>query len=109
MTISADELAGSGYNRLSESGHREAQVEVGIRELRDGLSKHLAEVREGHTITITDHGKPIARIVPIGRPTNLERLIAEGRVTPHERKKRGSPNPVKATGSVSDLVAEQRR
>jgi prevent-host-death family protein len=29
---------------------------VGIRELRDHLSQHLAEVREGHTVTITDHG-----------------------------------------------------
>ena len=52
-------------------------VDIGIRELRDGLSRHLAEVRSGRTITITDHGRPIARIVPIDQPTALERLIAE--------------------------------
>ena len=39
---------------------------IGIRELRDGLSRHLAEVREGGEIIVTDHGKPIARIVPFG-------------------------------------------
>ena len=55
-------------------------MDIGIKELRDGLSRHLAQVREGHTITITDHGKPIARIVPVGGPTKLQQLIAEGRV-----------------------------
>ncbi len=41
---------------------------VGIRELRDGLSKHIAAVRDGATITVTDHGEPVARITPIGAP-----------------------------------------
>ena len=58
-------------------------MEIGIRELRDGLSRHLAEVRAGRVVTITDHGQPIARIVPIDRPTRLEALIAEGRVLGH--------------------------
>ena len=35
-------------------------MNVGVRELRDGLSRHLATVREGHTITVTDHGRPVA-------------------------------------------------
>jgi prevent-host-death family protein len=84
-------------------------MELGIRELRDGLSRHLAEVRKGHTVTVTDHGQPIARIVPIEEPTALERLIAEGRVRPAQRRKRPAPEPVAASGTVSDLVAEQRR
>ena len=84
-------------------------MEVGVRALRDGLSKHLAEVRKGHTVTVTDHGRPIARIVPVGTPTALERLVAEGRVRPAKRRKRAAPQPVPATGTVSDLVADQRR
>jgi prevent-host-death family protein len=88
---------------------REAVVEVGVRELRDSLSRHLAEVRKGHTVTVTDHGRPIARIVPAEGPTALERLIAEGRVSPARRRKRRAPEPVTASGIVSDLVAEQRR
>ena len=40
---------------------------VAIRELRDGLSRHLAEVRAGRTVPVTDHGRPVARIVPIDR------------------------------------------
>lgn len=84
-------------------------MDVGVRELRDGLSRHLAEVRAGRTVTVTDHGHPVARIVPIGVPTALERLLAEGRVSPAAARKRPAPRPVKAAGTVSDLVAEQRR
>jgi prevent-host-death family protein len=46
-------------------------VNVGIKELRDGLSRYLADVRAGATVTITDHGQPIARIIPVDRPSRL--------------------------------------
>lgn len=82
---------------------------IGIKELRDGLSRHLAAVRAGHTVTITDHGRPIARIVPVDQPSPLERLIAEGRIQPASQRERSLPDPVQANGTVSDLVAEQRR
>jgi len=84
-------------------------VEIGIRELRDGLSRHLAEVRKGRTVVVTDHGRAIARIVPVDQPTALERLVAEGRVRPASRRKQPAPEPVVAAGSISDLIEEQRR
>ena len=84
-------------------------MDVGIRELRDNLSRHLASVHEGHTVTVTDHGRPIARIVPVGQPTRLETLIAEGRVTQAPRRKQPAPDPVIAAGMVSDLIRDQRR
>lgn len=84
-------------------------MNVGIRDLRDGLSRHLAAVRAGSTLTVTDHGRAIARIVPVDQPTKLERLIAEGRVTPARKQKSSAPEPAAANGLVSDLVAEQRR
>jgi prevent-host-death family protein len=84
-------------------------VDVGVRELRDSLSRHLAEVRAGRTVTVTDHGQPIARIVPVGRLTRLEQLRAEGRVQVARRRKSPAPEPVGAAGTVSDLVADQRR
>lgn len=84
-------------------------MEIGIRELRDSLSRQLAAVREGRTITVTDHGRPIARLVPVDAPTRLERLREEGRVRPASRRKRPAPEPVPAGGAVSDLVADQRR
>lgn len=84
-------------------------MHVGVRELRDGLSRHLARVREGHVITVTDHGRPVARIIPVGTPTRLEQLIAEGNVTPAKDRKRTIGAPLRVDGTVSDLVSEQRR
>lgn len=81
---------------------------VGIRELRDGLSRHLAGVREGDEIIVTDHGTPIARIVPIGKESGLERLIRAGLVTLPTGPRRPLPEPITANGTVSDLVKEQR-
>lgn len=82
---------------------------VGIKELRDGLSRYIGEVRGGQTITVTDHGRPVARLVPVDGPTTLERLVAEGLVQPARQRKRSAPQPVEASGPVTELVAEQRR
>jgi prevent-host-death family protein len=38
--------------------------EAGIREARQNLTALIEEVRKGHEITITDRGKPVARLVP---------------------------------------------
>jgi prevent-host-death family protein len=37
---------------------------AGIREARQNLSALLEEVRKGQEITITDRGRPVARLVP---------------------------------------------
>ena len=83
-------------------------MDVGVRELRDRLSHHLASVKEGHSITVTDHGRPVARIVPVEGPTKLEKLIADGKVTPASRRKGPRRQPISTAGTVSDLVDEQR-
>ena len=86
----------SGYNLRMES------ATVGVRELRDGLSRHLAAVRDGGEITITDHGTPIARIIPIGGG-RLEQLIAEGRVLPASDPDVALPRR-QPIGPLSDLI-----
>jgi prevent-host-death family protein len=82
---------------------------IGIRELRDGLSRHLAAVRAGATITVTDHGTPVARISPVGAPTALDQLIAEGIVQPPSHPKRPAPDPVVADVALSETVLTDRR
>ena len=85
-------------------------AEAGIRDLRDHLSRYLERVRSGEELTVTDRGKPIARLVPVDGPNTLDRLIAEGLVTPATTRGRRRPKTrVAATGKVSHLVAEQRR
>lgn len=53
---------------------------VGIRELRQQASRLLKRVVAGETIEVTDHGHPIARIVPL-RLGPLDQMIQEGRAT----------------------------
>ncbi len=53
---------------------------VGIRELRQQASAVLRRVVGGEAIEVTDHGHPIARIVPL-RPGVLDQLVLEGRAT----------------------------
>ena len=85
-------------------------VEIGIRELRADLSRYIKRVREGEEIVVTDHGTPVARILPVNGRSKLDELIAAGILTPAPRQgPRRTPNPIKTKGTVSDLVAEQRR
>ena len=37
---------------------------VGVRELRQNLSRYLARVKEGETLTVTERGHEVARLVP---------------------------------------------
>jgi prevent-host-death family protein len=56
---------------------------VGIRELRQQASSVLKRVLGGEVIDVTEHGHPIARIVPF-RPGALEQLVLEGRASEGE-------------------------
>jgi prevent-host-death family protein len=85
-------------------------IEVGIRALRADIGRWIEASRE-RDVVITDRGRPVARLVPIGEHPGLERLMARGLV--HAPSKRatllGSSDLVRARGTVSDLVADQRR
>jgi len=39
--------------------------QAGIREARQELSALVAEVRRGREIVLTEHGRPVARLVPL--------------------------------------------
>lgn len=87
-------------------------MEVGIRDLRNHLSRYLEQVRVGQDIVVTDRGRAVARIVPMSGERTIDRLIAEGLVIPPSEPKGRAPRPedlVPAQGTVSDLIAEQRR
>lgn len=56
--------------------------QMGIRELRQNLSRALEDVRRGETLEVTKAGEPVARIVPVRHATKLDQLIAEGRARP---------------------------
>ncbi len=83
---------------------------VGVREMKNNLSKYLGLIAEGEEVVITDRGRPVARLVAIDGPSNrLQELIDAGLVRPAASSRRPLPTPIQANGTVSDLVAEQRR
>ena len=84
-------------------------MEVGVRELRNNLSRYLERVATGEEVVVTDRGRAIARVLPIGTDRALDRLIAEGLVTAAPEPKRRTKRPLEAAGTVSDLVSAQRR
>ncbi|HEY6378204.1 MAG TPA: type II toxin-antitoxin system prevent-host-death family antitoxin, partial [Candidatus Dormibacteraeota bacterium] len=83
---------------------------VGVRELRDHLSRYLEDVKRGRQLVVTEHGRQIARLVPASAaPDPLADLIAADSAQPPRVSSRALPRPVKGAGGVSDLVAQQRR
>lgn len=87
----------------------EAAMDIGIRDLRDSLSRHLRAVSAGASVTITDHGRAIARIVPMEGSSAFEVLLAGGLLRPPDTAGGDLPEPIAIAGTVSDLVDEQRR
>ena len=90
-------------------------MKISVRELKDRLSENLRLVRSGHSIVVTSHRKPIARLSPVLSESvrGTERLIAEGLATWNGKKPRGAgrAGPVKLRGSgptVADMVLADR-
>ncbi len=58
--------------------------QIGVRELRQNASVWLRRVQQGESFEVTDHGRPVALLVPSPSGDSLEGLIATGRMTlPH--------------------------
>jgi prevent-host-death family protein len=57
-------------------------MEVGVRELRNHLSRYLDRVRDGDELVVTDRGRAIARVVPVGaervRDPNVVVIAGDG-------------------------------
>jgi prevent-host-death family protein len=112
MTITAGawcpRLSKAYTSPMSKAPHRSVR-EVGIRELRDNLSRFLDDVQAGRELIVTDRGRPVARIVGTGESW-VDELVAAGIVTLPERQlDLSSFGRVDATGDLMEFVFDQRR
>lgn len=56
---------------------------VGVRELRQNLSVHLARVVAGETLEVTDRGRAVAVLAPLTHDESIvSRLKRDGRMIP---------------------------
>ena len=85
---------------------------IGIRELKATLSECVREVKAGKTIVVTDHGQPVARIIPeeLSLRERIEALRKSGAVAWSGRRL-GPAKPagkVRGTKTIAELVVENR-
>jgi prevent-host-death family protein len=87
--------------------------QVGVRELRQNLSRYLADVKEGESFIVTERGREVARLSPSGPPDSpLARLVANrGATMPradlHSLARRADSSP--AVGPPSLQVLDELR
>lgn len=86
-------------------------LRIGVRELNQRTSQVLDRVRRGETVIVTDHGEPVARLVPIGDTASvLDELISAGKAIPPRFK--GPLPPAVAFGDPAtdstEIVRELR-
>ena len=80
-----------------------------MRELHDRLSEYLERVEAGAEVIVTRRGRPVARLSRLDAERPLEALARRGLVRMPAVARSSRRPKVKASGSVSELVAEQRR
>jgi len=84
---------------------------IGIRELRQQASRYLREVQRGETIEVTDRGRPVAWLVPVGHAGGVAELAASGRlvVAAGDALELGAPvAPAAGAALPSQVLAEAR-
>lgn len=88
-------------------------IRVGVRELRDNLSRYLRRVKEGDRIEVTDRGAAVALLLPVtggdGARATWFRLIEEGAVAWSGGKPSGAEERIALQGPpLADAVLEDR-
>ena len=89
---------------------------VGLRELKNHLSKYIHRAEKGEDVLVTDRGKPVARISGMSDEASrieegLRRMETEGLLRRPTKSRRRKPWPlVKLPGKpASEMVIEDRR
>lgn len=89
-----------------------SEIRVGVGDLKSRLSEYLRQVKRGHTIIITDHGRPVGRILPAEQDLE-ERLkvLQDAGIVAWNGQKLEPITPVAVNRSarqVSDILVEMR-
>jgi prevent-host-death family protein len=94
---------------------RHRPLAVGCRELKTRLATYMRQVKDGTTIIVTEHGRPVAELRPIAARDDLElrlsELASQGLVS---REVRGTApleefTPIESALPVSQALIEDRQ
>jgi antitoxin (DNA-binding transcriptional repressor) of toxin-antitoxin stability system len=84
---------------------------VGIRELKNNLSKYLRDIRSGKSLVITDRQQSIALLEPIKTSPlkSIYPLLENGIASWNGGKPCGTSIKIEGSKTVSERVSEDRR
>lgn len=101
---------------MASSTTRSTAGTVGVRELRQNLSKYLDRVKEGETLTVTERGHEVAKLVPSHSkvdPYYIELAEKYGATIPTKSLTDAidglPPRPSHPTGTTDAFLDESRR
>jgi len=84
-------------------------MDIGIRELKAKLSHYVQQASTGTAITVTDRGRPVARLVALSDgASRIDQGIAEGWIEAPRRRSLGAPVLFPATETVAGVLDEDR-
>lgn len=85
-------------------------IAVGIKELKEGLSRYVKQAAGGEEVVVTDHGKEVALLVPITAERKAVRALLDAGKA---RWTGGKPSGMRGIAikgkSLSETVKEDRR
>ena len=85
-----------------------AEQSIGIRELKQNASAAVARAAAGEALVVTDHGRPVARLVPLGESRTSE-LVAAGLARAPRRLLADLPRPEgPPSTALSEALGEDR-
>jgi prevent-host-death family protein len=100
---------------MKATGRNESRRRVvGVRDAKAQLSRLLQAVQDGEEWTITERGKPVARLVPIARETmslgqRVRRLEENGTIEPAHRDPLPLPPPLPLQSGLAQKMLERDR
>jgi len=81
---------------------------IGVRELRQNASRYLARVAAGQTLRVTDRGRPVALLVPVGGD-RWDDLVKRGQVHAPEDDSRVEDEAAVDYGVAASAVLRSAR
>jgi prevent-host-death family protein len=88
---------------------------VSVRTLKNRLSEYLRRVQLGQPVVVTDHGRPIAELTPLGTRRlsprqRLQRLVELGEVSEVRGRRLRDIRPIRIRGRpLSETILRDRR
>ena len=85
---------------------------VGVREFKARLSHYIREIQAGHTITVTDRGRPVGYLVPATTDLQSRLQAMQNAGLLHwsgHKPKLGNPvGRLKVQNSLTQIISEMR-